>query len=99
MNQGKVAVVTGGASGIGEAVVRRVCEDGYSVAINYNSSEAKAEALASELSLSGYTVGIYKADVSDSTEANEMIKKITLLEQALCSKLEIYEKMLRENSR
>ena len=76
MNQGKVAVVTGGASGIGEAVVRRLCEDGYSVAINYNSSEAKAEALASELSLSGYTVGIYKADVSDSTEANEMIKKI-----------------------
>ena len=34
--------------------------------------------------------------VNDSV--NEMIKKITLLEQALCSKLEIYEKILRENS-
>lgn len=34
--------------------------------------------------------------VNDSV--NEMIKKITLLEQALCFKLEIYEKILRENS-
>ena len=34
--------------------------------------------------------------VNDSV--NEMVKKITLLEQALCSKLEIYEKILRENS-
>lgn len=76
MKKLNVAVVTGGASGIGEAVVRRLCEDGYAVAINYNSSEAKAEALASELSLSAYTVKIYKADVSRSEEANEMIKKI-----------------------
>ena len=34
--------------------------------------------------------------VNDSV--NEMVKKITLLEQALCSKLEIYEKIIRENS-
>lgn len=74
MKKLNVAVVTGGASGIGEAVVRRLCEDGYAVAINYNSSEAKAEALASELSLSGYTVKIYKADVSRSLIHSEAVR-------------------------
>lgn len=76
MKYGKVAVVTGGASGIGEATVRALCADGMSVVINYNSSEAKAEALASELSFYGFNVMTAKADVADSLEVNEMFKKI-----------------------
>lgn len=76
MRYGKVAVVTGGASGIGEATVRALCADGMSVVINYNSSEAKAEALASELSFNGFNVMTAKADVSDSSEVNEMFEKI-----------------------
>ncbi len=76
MRYGKVAVVTGGASGIGEATVRTLCADGMAVVINYNSSEAKAEALASELSFNGFNVMTAKADVSDSLEVNEMFEKI-----------------------
>lgn len=74
---GNVAVVTGGASGIGEATVRALCADGLPVVINYNSSEAKAEALASELSFKGYSVMTAKADVSLSAEVNEMFEKIS----------------------
>lgn len=77
MNYRKIAVVTGGASGIGEATVRRLCADGFPVVINYFSSEAKAEALASELSFKGYDVMTAKADVSDSAEVNEMIAKVS----------------------
>lgn len=77
MKNRKVAVVTGGSSGIGEATVCNLCAEGFPVVINYFRSEAKAEALASELSFKGYDVMTAKADVSDSAEVNEMIKKVT----------------------
>ena len=40
----RIALVTGGAKGIGAAIARKLCEDGYSVSINYNHSEQKAKA-------------------------------------------------------
>lgn len=76
MNHRKIAVVTGGASGIGEATVRKLCADGFPVVINYFSSEAKAEALATELSYNGFDIMTVKADVSQSQEVNEMIEKV-----------------------
>lgn len=76
MKNGKVAVVTGGASGIGKAVVRALCNDGFAVAINYNSSEAQALALASELSVNGSKVITIKADVSSSSDVNNMMNTV-----------------------
>lgn len=76
MKRGRIAVVTGGASGIGEAVVRRLCADGYCVAIHYNRSEARAKALALELSACGSTVVTVKADLSDSLQAETMIQAV-----------------------
>ena len=76
MKNGRVAVVTGGASGIGKAVVRALCRDGFAVAINYNSSEAQALALASELSANGGNVITVKADVSSSEQVNAMMQTV-----------------------
>lgn len=76
MNEGRVAVVTGGASGIGEAIVRALCRDGFAVAINYNRSEAEAHTLASELSANGSKVITIKADVSSSRQVDEMMKTV-----------------------
>ena len=47
--QGRVAVVTGGSSGIGAATVRRLAEAGATVAIGYNNGRDRAEALAASL--------------------------------------------------
>ncbi len=69
----KSAVVTGGAGGIGNAVVRSLCRDGYSVVINYLNSEAKAKALVSELVFAGNRVAAFKADISNSGEAQRLI--------------------------
>ena len=71
----KVALVTGGAKGIGAAIVKKLCEDGFSVAINYNSSEQRAKALCSECALNGFTVIAVKCDVSSPDEVREMFRE------------------------
>jgi 3-oxoacyl-[acyl-carrier protein] reductase len=46
---GKVAVVTGGSSGIGAATVRMLAEHGATIVVGYNSGEARAQAVIAEL--------------------------------------------------
>lgn len=46
---GKVALVTGGAGGIGSAICRQLARDGYYVLVHYHTSEAAAKALAGEI--------------------------------------------------
>lgn len=45
----RIALVTGGSGGIGEAICRRLAEDGYFVIVNYFHSKEKAEKLAAEI--------------------------------------------------
>ena len=66
-----VALVTGGSRGIGEAICRRLSEDGYTVAVNYCKDSDKAEAVASEIGGKAY-----KADVSNYGEVCEMFSAI-----------------------
>jgi len=47
--KGSVAIVTGGGTGIGAAVVRRLAERGVRCVVNYASSRDEAEALAEEV--------------------------------------------------
>ena len=73
----RLAVVTGGATGIGEAIVRTLCRDGFSVAIVYNSSDVKAKLLTSELSSLNFDVKAFKADVSSSSDIEKLYESIT----------------------
>ncbi len=52
--QGRVAVISGGSSGIGAACARRLAALGARVAIGYNSGRDRAEALAAELPGEGH---------------------------------------------
>ena len=69
----KTVLVTGGAGGIGSETVKKLCEDGFSVAVNYNSSEQRAYALCSELASAGYDVFPVRCDVSSPDEVRKMI--------------------------
>jgi NAD(P)-dependent dehydrogenase (short-subunit alcohol dehydrogenase family) len=46
---GKVALVTGGSRGIGAAIVRRLAQQGATVAFTYVSSADKARAVAKQI--------------------------------------------------
>lgn len=57
----KVAVITGGASGLGEATVRRFAGIGAKIAI-FDMNEERGSAIAKEL---GTDVIFHKVDVAD----------------------------------
>ena len=69
----KVAFVTGGAKGIGSAIVKRFIKDDYKVAFTYNNSEDKAKSLANEL---GEDCKAYKLDITDSNAVNTVIADV-----------------------
>ncbi len=73
----KVALVTGGASGLGEAIVRILAAEGAKVALNYRSRKETAEALAAELSAKyATTVRAVYADVASEADVHAMLEEI-----------------------
>lgn len=69
----KVAFVTGGAKGIGEAIVKRLLNDGYKVAFTYNISEEKAQKLCAD---SSADCKAFKLDVTDSNAVKTVVDDI-----------------------
>ena len=49
----KIALVTGGGSGIGSAVAKKLAEQGAYVVVNYMHSEAGAKAVVEEIKQAG----------------------------------------------
>ena len=72
---GKVAVVTGGASGIGLASVRRLHTDGHAVVIVDRAESAHD--VAAELSTTGKKVSAVVGDLSSPQEVTRVAEEIT----------------------
>ena len=72
----KYALITGGSRGIGAAAARLFARRGWGVAVNYNRSEAQAEALARELSGLGVPAMAVCADVADSAQVAGMVDNV-----------------------
>jgi 2-hydroxycyclohexanecarboxyl-CoA dehydrogenase len=72
MQTPRVAVVTGGSGGIGEAITRALHTDGWTVAIGY-VSRGRAEALASALSPDGDTAIAVPLDMTDTDQIRSTI--------------------------
>jgi 3-oxoacyl-[acyl-carrier protein] reductase len=77
MLDGKVALVTGGATGIGAAIVERLARDGARVACAYHNSSDKANALAQRLAQTGAQVFPVQVDVSDGAQVKAAVEAIT----------------------
>jgi 3-oxoacyl-[acyl-carrier protein] reductase len=74
--QGKVAIVTGGSRGIGEAIVRRLADEGADVAFSYANSAARAEALVKEIEAKGVRAIAIQADQANPAEVAGLVKNV-----------------------
>ena len=74
----KVAIVTGGARGIGEAIVLKLAEHGAQVAFTYvnDSSADKAKALEEKLSALGIKAKAYKSNASLFAEGETFVSGV-----------------------
>lgn len=72
--ENKVALITGGSRGIGEALVKKFVALGASVAFTYSSSAEKANALTA--SLSPARVIAYQSDAASFSQAEQLIKQV-----------------------
>lgn len=70
----KTVIITGGSGDIGAATVSLFAKKGYNTVIGYNNSEAKAKTLVDTLTEEGFNVSAFKADISDSSQAEKLIE-------------------------
>jgi acetoacetyl-CoA reductase/3-oxoacyl-[acyl-carrier protein] reductase len=73
---GKTALVTGASRGIGRAIAIELAREGAKVAINYQSSDAKAQEVADEIKRLGGSCILAKADLSNPQEARAMVQRV-----------------------
>ncbi len=73
---GKTALVTGASRGIGRAIAIELAREGAKVAINYQSSDAKAQEVADEIKRLGSSCILAKADLSNPQEARAMVQRV-----------------------
>jgi NAD(P)-dependent dehydrogenase (short-subunit alcohol dehydrogenase family) len=72
----KVALVTGGATGIGAATVKALAEEKISVALQYSSSQVEAKKLSDQLNAQGFKVEIFQADLSQKGSAENLVTQV-----------------------
>ncbi len=73
--EGKVTIVTGGSTGIGEATCHRFAEEGAKVAI-FDVSAPQGEKVAAELAAKGAEVVFHRVDVSDEASVAAGIEAV-----------------------
>ena len=75
MEEKKVVFVTGASRGIGKEVALKYAENGYNVVINYASDKTDVESLKKEFEEKNVETIIEKADVTNSNQIEELVKK------------------------
>jgi len=73
--EGKTAIVTGAARGIGRAISLELARLGCDVVFNYQSSGEQAERLEAEIADMGRKCVSFKMNVADFAAAEEMVKE------------------------
>ncbi len=73
----RIALVTGGMGGLGEAICIKMAKMGYEVATTYSPGNTKATAWLADMKSKGYNFRAYPCDVTNLESAQACIDQIT----------------------
>ncbi len=80
----KMVLITAGAKRLGRNIAETLVEDGWTIALHYNSSKIQAEETAHFLSKKGGKVSIFRADFINFDQGEELIKQLSKKENNWC---------------
>ena len=99
---GKVALVTGGARGIGAAIAKALAAEGAAVAITYHEHGAEASSVVADVVAAGGRIAAINADVASEEDAiksvHETVARFGALEILVNNAGVILEKPLLETT-
>ena len=75
-NKTRVALVTGGMGGLGEAICIKLAVQGYTVVTTYSPTYKRVEPWLREMRERGHRVHAYVCDVSDWESCVSCVKKV-----------------------
>lgn len=73
--RGKVALITGSATGIGKAIALRLAREGVQITLNYSRSETEAIETQKEMEALGVKCLRFKASVADDLNVRQMVSE------------------------
>jgi acetoacetyl-CoA reductase len=77
MAKKRIALVTGGMGGLGEAICMKLADQGDTVAATYSPGNTKAQQWLADMKARGYTFHAYACDVTDWDSCVACVAKVT----------------------
>jgi len=74
--KGRVALITGGGTGLGREIALQLAAEGMDIGINYSKSAQDAENTAAEVEKLGVKAATFQANVGNTAEIRSMIEQV-----------------------